>query len=346
MSEVAAPVSASNAVSNVGAVANAINPAPEVKTDEPKVEGKKRVLKVNGQDYELDDAAFERYASKGIGSEKKLWEANKLQKEAMAKSAEVAAEKLRLEELKKQFEGDEDSLIDSLIKKAQNDPQKLNKVRQKVEQWLIDQIKMEQATPEQQELERYKRQAAQREKELEDFKKQESDTRMKAETQKYREIFTEQIKQGLDLSGLPATEWNVKHMADLQMQALKAGLDLQPQQLAEMLRQDRIEHVKSITSEISKNILDAYKSKDKQKILMAGEQLERLAPPEFLNALRVYDLEKISSGQPSMPKKAIEVPVPKTDEEEKRGAYKMSWSEAETERKRVVAELERQFRSR
>lgn len=348
MSEVSAPVtapaSAEAAVSNVGSVAKTVSSQNE--SQEAKVEAKKRILKANGQDYELDDAAFERYAQKGIGAEKRLWEANKIQKEALAKSAEIESEKQRLNELKKQFEGDEDSLIDNLIKKAQNDPNKLSKVRQKVESWLIEQLKMEQATPQEQELQQLKRQIEIEKQEKESFKKQQQDAQLKAETQKYREIFTEKIKQGLDISGLPHTEWNVKHMADLQTQALKAGYELDASQLAELVRQDRVDHVKALTADVAKNILEAYKNKDSQKILMIGEQLERLAPPEFLNALRVYDLTKINSGQPNVPKKPLEVPQKKADEEEKRGGYKMTWSEAEVERKRVVEELERQFRSR
>ncbi len=346
MSEVstttAAP-SAESAVSNVAKVATEVSKPVENQTTE---QAKKRVIKAYGQDIELDDEGLVRYAQKGIGAEKRFYEASKLQKEYIAKSAEIEQEKAKLNELKKQFDGDEADVLMNLIRKAQNDPNKLAKVRAKAEEFLIEQIKLEQASPEQQELAMLKKQIEQERAEKESFKKQQEEARMKAETQKYREIFSQKIMQGLEASGLPQTEWNVKHMADLQSQALKAGLDLDATQLAEMLKQDRIEHVRSLTGEISKGILEAHKTKDTQKILMMGEQLEQLAPPEFLNALRAYDMAKIYSVQPNVPKRTIEAPAPKSEDDKRAAGYKMSWDEAEAERKRVVAELERQFRSR
>lgn len=344
---VAAPAVNTQVKSNTTTIAQPVDPqqnGTEI-AEQPKSLSK-RILKAHGQEIELDDEQYERYAQKGIGAEKRLWEANKLHKEAMAKAAEVEKEKARLEDLKKQFDGGEDEAIENLIRQAQNDPQKLGKVRQKVENWLIEQLKLEQATPEQQELAQLKRQMEMQKAEAETLKKQQEKVRFEAETQKYRELFSKKLMQGLEQSGLPATEWNVKHMADLQMQALKAGYDIDPTTLADMLKQDRIEHVRSLTGDISKNILSAYEAKDNQKILMIGQQLEAIAPPELLKALRIYDLAQINSQQPNVPKKPVEVAVPVDPDAEQRRGYKMSWAEAEAERKRTVAELERQFRSR
>lgn len=335
-------------VSNVTTTATPVTKSPDLAPIEAKqaeVKKQLKLLKVDGTELNLDEEEFTRFAQKGIGAEKRFAEANALRRQIEQQSQELEKRQKEFDAKMGQTGRDDHEALEKLLQQAQGDPQKLLKVREKAERWLIEQIKLEQASPEQQELLRVK----QENERLKADNKKSQDEKNQAElntlTQKHRDSIESTIIKALDISGLPPNEWNVKHMADLMHKAFKGKYELKPEQLAEMVRQDRVANTQSITKDYTEAITNAHKSGDMQKVILLGENLENLMGSGLINALRWYDLAKLKAGQPKMPTKPIETAIPKTPEEQKK-AYSMSWDEAEQERKKVVQQLEAEFRRR
>lgn len=329
---------------------------PPAKADaKPVVEGPKRKLKAGDKEIELTEADYERMAQKGFGSEKRLYEANKLQKEAMAEKAAIAKEKAELEKLRTELNPEDENLLDKLIAAAKNNPEKLAKVQAKMEQFLVNKYQQEAAPPEQQKLTAQEQRIKELEAEIEAGKAQKAEEAKKLEAQafekrvqEHRGNIEQQIIESLDVSGLPKTERTVKQMAELMIQANKAGVDLPPEKLASLVKHSIVEDNKVVFGEYSKAINDAWAAKDMPMVMAVGKALEEIMPPDLIKALRMYDLANLDSSRPKLP---MNKPMETARETEpaynpKKGSYPMTWDEMEAERKKTVQELERQFRSR
>lgn len=302
----------------------------------------RKLLKADGQEFEVDEEQYQRFAQKGLAAEKRFAEVAKLRKEMEAKAQEIHAQKAEIEKLKQTY-GDNEGVIDYLIEQAQNDPKKLSKVREKMEAWLLEQIKLESASPEQQALAQEKAERARLQKELEEIKKTQESEKMKALTQQHRSQIETTIIKALQVSGLPQNELNVKHMADLMHKAYVGGYEVTPEQLASFVKEDRVANIKAIAADYAAQMAAARDAKDSQTILSLGSSLEEIFSPELIQALRIYDLTRITNSQPKVPKPVIETQKPQAEDGKR---HYMDWDAAKEEQKRIVQQLEQEWRRR
>lgn len=329
---------------------NIATPAPGTVPDKPETQAQDKkapaepksfkTVKIDGKELQLDEDTYHRYVQKGIGAEKRYAEAAKLMREAQARIDELSKKQAEIAEKSKRY-GDEPDW-DYLIDQAKGDPQRLAKVRQKAEQWLISQLELEAASPEAQELARQKAENERIRKENEDYKKQAQAREMEQLTAKHRATIESTIMEALEISGLPKTEWNVRHMADLMSKAIRGKYELTPQQLALQVKSERIDNNKAILGEYAKGIIEAYKNKDSQKVAFLGKAMEELFTPEVIDAVRAYDLTNLSAAQPNIPKPVVETPATEKPLETRKSHY-LSEDEERERRQRVAAEAQAEF---
>lgn len=296
-------------------------------------------LKINGQEEEVSLEDLKKEAQK-------FKSADRLFQEARRKEQELLRERAELAEIRKQKEAEESlspqEMMKRIVEKFQSDPQKYQAFRQSIEEHLVEQLKMEQASPEAQQLAQEKRRAEMLEKQLKEIKENEQKAKMEAMTNEQRQLLQKKLIDAAELAGLPGTEWNLRSMAEIMQKGLRAGYDLTPQQIAEFVRQDRVDNIQALGGTIAKAVKEAATSKDEQKVLQLGEQLNSVFGKDILDALRLVDLAKIRSNRAPVPQPTIE--TPKVQETEKKSHY-LSWEEAEAERKKTIAQLEQEWRS-
>ena len=96
----------------------------------------------------------------------------------------------------------------------------------------------------------------------------------------YANEFEGKIMEGLNSQGIPKTPTTVKRMAQLMAKNLEHGLDLAPQQLAELVKQDYI-----------KEIQELFGSTESDALLnLLGEGVS--------NKIRQADLKKLKANNP------------------------------------------------
>lgn len=333
------------AVSNMTVPAPGTLPdaTPAAKAAEKDAQTKKimKLLKVDGREIEMDEDQITRFATKGVAAEKRFAEASKIMKDIETRAKQIEERENKLSEREKRYQGDVPDW-DYLIEQSSGDPKKLALVREKAENWLIEQIKMDGASPEQQEALRTRQENERLRKENEDFKNQKKKEELDSLTQKHREAFETNIIQALDMSGLPPTENNVRKMADLMIKSVKGKYNIAPEQLAQMVKQDLISDNKAIAGDYADNIVAAYKAKDTERLLMLAKNLEELYPESLFQALRAIDLTRLSSAQPHMPKQPL--PTPETKQPNETKAYPMTWEQEIEHRKKVAAQLDAEWR--
>lgn len=308
-------------------------PAPKIEAAaEPK---KYKVLKHNGQEVEVDEDTYTRFAQKAFAADRELSEAKRLKREAEERAAHVRQWQAQIEAMKKEAPS---KRVKMLLEELQDNPDAVKEFRGTVEQWLYDKLQEESASPEMQ-------RAMKAERELERIKKQQAQEAEKAKKEAWeKEVAASRpaqeklIIEALTMSGLPKTEWNVKHAADIIYNARVKGHKVTNEQVASILKEDRIDNVRALGSEFSSKIIEAHTNKDFDTVLKAGEQLAELYGEDILKALRIYDLRKHLSSKPEMPKPVVE--TQKTEGAQKKGAYEYKnmdeWTEA---RKRIVQSM-------
>ena len=173
---------------------------------------------------------------------------------------------------------------EQFIQALQNDPIKVlsnpklmgeEKFQQLAEQFLAKKIQDQMLSPEekrQREMEGRLRQYEESEKSVREKQEQEQ---MQALQQHYQESYTKTITTALESSNLPKNPYTVKRMAQLLQQNIKHGLELEPQHLAQLVKEDYQRELSSIIGN----------SDPGQIIAMFGE--------ETVNKLRKHDLEKL-----------------------------------------------------
>ena len=172
------------------------------------------------------------------------------------------------------------------------------KFREIAENFLIEQLKLEQMSPEQ-------RLQMERDKELEHYKEQEKLRKQDEEKQKlaglekqYIEKFEKTIIDALQSSGLPKNPKTVASMARLLQLSIKNGIEADSKALAQMVRDEYQTDLKSIVSGLE------------------AEQLIAMFGDDIANKIRKHDLSKLQIKNPAPAK-----PQPK---QEATGTPKMS----------------------
>ena len=214
-------------------------------------------LKIDGNEQEFDESEVIRYAQLGKASDKRFQEASKMRKES-------------------------EDLI-SLIKRdpraVLEDPRIGHNFRQLAEQFLSEELQREMQTPEQ-------RKNFDNEKKLRQFEDERKSQQQEVESQQqaklqehYANEYTQTITTALSTSGVPKTPRTVKRMAELMSQSLQHGIDLKPQDLAKIVKEDYINEMKELFGSADDDIL----------LGLVGD--------ETANKIRKADLKRLKGGQ-------------------------------------------------
>lgn len=172
---------------------------------------------------------------------------------------------------------------------------------------IEEEIANSQKSPEQLEREKLERELMelreQRKKEQEDYQKREFERLQQMEYERYDNLMT----QALETSDLPKSPYVVKKMADYMMMGLSEGIDVTPQDVLPLVREEILEDIREMAQ------------------AMPIETLEKLFGGDVLSKIRKKNVAKAKSAQAIPPKKAGDVGATKaspTSQEPKKMSYK------------------------
>jgi hypothetical protein len=223
---------------------------------------KKYQYKADGQDVaeELDDSEIANRLSLAKAAQKRMMEAGQTKKQAE-------------EFFKRLKENPLDILGDDRVMGKQ-------KFREIAEKYLIEQMQLEQMTPEERarldkdnKLNEYERQERER-------AEQEQKRQAQQQEQIWAERYEKTIIDTLEKTKLPKNPRTIARMAQAMQTALKHGIDADSTLLAEMVTGDYKNELTSIIGE----------SGPEQLIAMFGE--------DIINKIRRYDLQRYSAKNP------------------------------------------------
>lgn len=183
---------------------------------------RKLKLNIDGQDVELPESEVIARAQRESASSKRFQEAAQMRKQA--------------EDILKLAE---DNPGEFLSKRKKN-------AREWAENYLLEELKLEQMSPEQKKALENEQKLREYEKEKKETKdRQDADEREKL-TNHHRDRFDKLFVEALNKSGLPKTPYTIKRMAELQSTNVKKKLELSPDQLAKLVREDYIAEQKAL----------------------------------------------------------------------------------------------------
>ena len=207
---------------------------------------------------------------------------------------------------------------ESFIHSLQNDPMAVlsnpqimgnEKFRAIAEEFLAQQLQNELLSPEErekQELQNRLRRYEEAERRAHEKQEQEQ---IETLQQHYAEQFQTTIVNALTHSGLPQNPFTVKRMAQLMQKSIENGIDLSPEDLSALVRDDYKRELAALIG--SSN----------------GETILSLFGEDAANKIRKHDLEKLKATQ-FQPKPSTQQPVPSnSDTPPKRALSRDEWRE-------------------
>lgn len=212
---------------------------------------------------------------------------------------------------------------EQFIEALQTDPMRIlgnakimgeEKFQKLAEEFLSKKIQQQMLSPQERDqlekeerLRRYEEQERQR-------NEQEEQARMQELQKHYQESYTKTITQALDASNLPKNPFTVKRMAQLLQQNISYGLEIEPAQLAQLVREDYQKELAAIIGNSS------------------PEQILGMFGDDVTNKLRKHDLEKLKG---SLTPNAVRT-APKHENRTEEPPRKRSWSEFNEEIKKKL----------
>ena len=284
MSEVSTPVSSPSSESTpsdktTNGAQIPTNAPINAQNGDQKPTKKKYQYKADGQDVaeELDDSEIANRLSLAKAAQKRMREAGQTKKQAE-------------EFFRRLQENPLDVLGDDRVMGKQ-------KFREIAEKYLIEQLKLEQMTPEE-------RASLERDNKLNEYERQEkarAEQEQKRQAQQQEQIWAERyektIMETLEKTNLPKNARTVARMAQAMQTALRHGIDADSTLLAEMVTGDYKNELASIIGE----------SGPEQLIAMFGE--------DIINKIRRYDLQRYSAKNPEPAKTAQSTSAPRRTSE-------------------------------
>ena len=298
------------------------------KNAEPK-ETKKYIFKRNGVEEEVDEETYTKYAQKAWAADKTLADAKKMQRELEAREMQLRQFAQALEQQKTLKPSQR---VQQMLEELQDNPDALNDFRGSIEQWLLERIDEESASDEVKRAMRAEKELARLQKQKEMQEKQQKELQWKQTVEAQRPQVEKMIIETLKTGRLPLTEWNVKSVADAIYNARLRGINPKPEQVAQLVKEDRIEHIRAFSSGAAKQLIEAQKNKDTKGVINAGESLVELFGEEIIKALRVYDMAVYESRKPNMPRQVVE--TAKAEPQEKKSYQYRNYDEYLEDRKR------------
>lgn len=256
-----------------------IEEAPKKLTEAEKKRIKKLKLKFNGQEFdeelpfEIDD-----------NPEAVEYMTRKLQLAKLGQSSTQRYSQLEKEVL--QF-------VDELKKnprKALSDPRIGVDIKKLAAEVLEEEIENSQKSPEQLEKERLelrlKELEDERKKEKEDQRQKELERMMEQEYERYDTM----ISRALETTDLPKSPYVVKKMADYMILGIQNGIDVQPEMVMNLVREEVVNDIKEMFS------------------AMPAEVINQILGKETYDKIRKYNLSKTKGKKtPAVEKKALDV---------------------------------------
>ena len=230
--------------------------------DTPEETGPKKYrVKVDGEEFEVDEEELKLSYSKAKAADKRFREASQLKKQA-----EHFVSLLRTDPIK-----------------VLTDPRLGMDFRAIAEQYLVSQLEEEGLDPKEKELRDYKAK-------LEAYETQKKESEQKAEADQRRKLeahyqadYTSKIIATLERGGLPQTNHTVKRMAYYMAEGLKRGYDLGPDDVFELVKKDYYEEHKSLIGG------------------MDAEKLIEMFGKDVANKIRKHDLSKLKGTRTAPP---------------------------------------------
>lgn len=253
--------------------------SPELSSNEPKIESKpappaKRKFKYKADNQDIEEEL----------SDDEIANRLSLAKAASKRMQEAAATKKQTEQLLRALQENPLEVLNDDRIMGQK------KFREIAENFLIEQLKLEQMSPEQ-------RLQMERDRELQHYKEQEKLRQQEQEQQKmaglekqYIEKFEKTIIDALQSSGLPKNPKTVASMARLLQLSIKNGIEADSKILAQMVKDEYQTDLKSIIGDLE------------------AEQLLAMFGDDIANKIRKHDLSKLQIRNPAPAK-----PAPRQD---------------------------------
>lgn len=245
---------------------------------------KKFKLKVDGQELEEeidlnDEDTLKRHLQMSKAAQKRMSEAAQIRRQA--------------EEMIGMFKGD----LKSVLKQSDKFGKSPEQIRKEMEEYFAEVIEEEMLSPDQKKVrEADKIIREHEEKTKREAQEKEAEVRTKLE-QQYAQDYDRKITEALATSGLPKTPKTVKRMSALMYQNLNLGLDLDPKDLVQIVREDYLSEIKEL-----------FGSTD-------GDTLLKLLGDDVANKIRKSDLARLKAPRsPQTPPP----PPPKEDQPRKR----------------------------
>lgn len=237
------------AADNAAAAKNGTSPAEEQAKRLYKV-------KVNGEEKEVSEDELIRGYSKGAGADKAFHEASMTKKQ-----------------------------VNALIQRLQEDPFGVLSdprlgvdVRKAAEEYLFKQLQDEMLPEEQRKLKAAEKELA----ELKEFKQKQVEAAKQyqmAQLEKhYADQFSNQIIQAVETSGLPKNERTVSRIAYYMSEGLKRGLNLKPEMVIPLVKEDMEAEFKAHFSGMNPDQIAQFLGEDKLKAVREHD-LSRLKNP-------------------------------------------------------------------
>ena len=155
------------------------------------------------------------------------------------------------------------------------------KFRELAERYLAGELENELLTPEQRNQRDREAKLRNYEEQEKQFRQQQEQAQMQKLQDHYAQDFEQKIMRGLSSQGIPKTARTVKRMAELMSKNLQHGLELEPEALAEIVKQDYISEMKEMFGATE------------------GDALLSLLGDDVSNKIRKSDLARLRNPNPT-----------------------------------------------
>lgn len=291
-------------------------------------------------DFDGDENEVKRRIQQAYGANSAYSEAKKLREEAEQKNGEYLAWKRSQDEHKKSIAKDPMIAIRRAVQDAIDSGVDPESARAAGEQWVLENIKRDEESPEAKRARQAEEKLAKRDEEDAKRAKTDQEQRLAQAAQEERKKIVPEMLKQMDAVGLARTAANLSAVARRLKVASERGVPLTIERAVQMQHEENSTFVKTTVGGQAKAINDAFKSNDHDTVIKIGREVEGFLGEEVLVALQRYGIVKWKTKSPNMPHQAIDTAKSKTAEPEP----ELSYDEVIELRKKKAADLDRQRR--
>lgn len=259
--------------------------APEVKV--PNI--KKLKYKVDGKEFE---------ESLNLDDEESLRHHVQMSKAAQKRMSEAANEKKQVQQFVRALKENPLAVL--------NNPSLGLDFRKLAEQYLLEEIQRETMSPEQIKLKQAEKIIQERENEFKSKREKEEQAQIEQLQSHYVQEYEKTIVTALSDSGLPKNPMTVKRMAELMQKNIQHGMDLEPKDLARLVREELVSELQSIVGDSD------------------GDSLLSLLGDGVSDKIRKHDLASLNK---KMMNQSKQVSPSTSEKQEKRSLSRDEWRE-------------------